>query len=417
MKQVFLFVIGLVLFQTVYSQTEKTDNWNNDLDHLAKVLSKKHYNFFTIRNKEDFFSGITAIKLETKNLNDFQIALKTQQLIAKFGDSHTMLNYSQMYDRNQILPIRLLWTSDGLHILHTTLENKELLGGQLLSINKVPITTIIDSLSTMATIDNQATIKVLIPQVLFSFQVLEYFGFTDTKQVELEVKTNTNQNLVYVLEPLEMNQNNRISFKSDSVSFCMKNANTFFTDFYYPDEKIYYMLYNRCWSREIERFRNRKRAKTMPSFKDFKEKAFNVLENKPVEKIIFDMRFNGGGNSIQGTRFIKKLSKFLKANPTIKTYVVLGSSTFSSAILNAMDFKRLTNAIFVGEETAGKPNHFGEVKSFQLPNSKLYVSYSTKYFKKTDENVSTIKPDIVIEMSFSDFTKGIDPIYEWVKKQ
>jgi hypothetical protein len=97
--------------------------------------------------------------------------------------------------------------------------------------------------------------------------------------------------------------------------------------------------------------------------------------------------------------------------------VVLGRATFSSAILNAMDFKRLTNAIFVGEETSGKPNHFGEVKSFQLPTSKLSVNYSTKYFKMTDENVNTIAPDVKIEMSFSDFMKGVDPVYEWVKQQ
>ncbi|MDR1348005.1 MAG: hypothetical protein LBJ63_06190, partial [Prevotellaceae bacterium] len=110
-------------------------------------------------------------------------------------------------------------------------------------------------------------------------------------------------------------------------------------------------------------------------------------------------------------------AKFLEANPSIKTYVVLGRATFSSAILNAMDFKRLTNAIFVGEETSGKPNHFGEVKSFQLPTSKLSVNYSTKYFKMTDENVNTIAPDVKIEMSFSDFMKGVDPVYEWVKQQ
>lgn len=72
-----------------------------------------------------------------------------------------------------------------------------------------------------------------------------------------------------------------------------------------------------------------------------------------------------------------------------------------------MDFKRLTKATFIGEETAGKPNHFGEVKNLQLPESKLYVMYSTKYFKRAKKETNTIKPDVPIEMSFSDFTKGI----------
>lgn len=129
------------------------------------------------------------------------------------------------------------------------------------------------------------------------------------------------------------------------------------------------------------------------------------------------MRYNGGGNSAQGRKLIEKLAEFLKKNPQVKTYVVLGRETFSSAVLNAMDFKRLTDAVFVGEETAGKPNHFGEVRSFELPSSKLQVLYSTKYFRRTDQEVSTLAPDVTIKMSFSDLAKGVDPVYEWIRAQ
>lgn len=129
------------------------------------------------------------------------------------------------------------------------------------------------------------------------------------------------------------------------------------------------------------------------------------------------MQYNTGGSSSQGTAFIKKLAEFLALNPKVKTYVVLGRQTFSSAILNAMDFNRLTDVTFVGEETAGKPNHFGEVRSFKLPNCGLQINYSTKYFKQSDENLTTITPDVITESCFRDFAKGISPIYEWVKKQ
>ena len=417
MKRISLLVVGVVLSLTMYSQTEKID-WNVDLDYLAKELSEKHFNFFTVKSKDDFLSGINAIKQDSKNLNDFQVALKTQQLIAKFGDSHTMLNFNQLLNVNQILPIHLFWTSDGLYVLHTTPENEKILGNQVLSINNIPITTIIDSLSTLFAVDNQAMVKSLIPQTIPSLQILEYFGFANTIQVELGLRTRADQNQTYVLKPSTMNRNNRITFKPDSLAFSTKNENQVFTDFYYPNEKIYYMLYNKCLSKEVAlEYGNKEMADKLPLFKEFEEKVFNTLANKPVEKIIFDMRYNGGGNSAQGTAFIEKLAKFLEANPTIKTYVVLGRATFSSAILNAMDFKQLTNTIFVGEETSGKPNHFGEVRGFQLPTSNLSINYSTKYFKVTDEDVNTITPDVKVEMSFDDFTKGIDPVYEWIKKQ
>ncbi|HRE67949.1 MAG TPA: hypothetical protein PLM56_11310 [Cyclobacteriaceae bacterium] len=413
MRKISLLVLGVVLPLTMYSQNVKMD-WNTDLDYLAKVLPTKHYNFFTVRSSKDFLSGINAIKKESKNLNDFQIALKAQQLIAKFGDSHTMLNFNRLLNANQILPISLFWASDGLYILHTTLENEKILGSKVLSINNVPLTVVIDSLSTLFAVDNQATVKSLIPKTIPSLQILEYFGFANTEQVELGL----NQNRTYILKPSQMNRNNSVSVKPDSLAFSTRNESQVFTDFYYPNEKIYYMQYNKCLSKEVAlAYGNNQMADKLPSFKEFEEKAFSILSTESIEKIVFDMRYNGGGNSAQGTAFIERLSKFLKANPTIKTYVVLGRATFSSAIINAMDFKRMTHAIFVGEETSGKPNHFGEVKNFQLPTSQLTVNYSTKYFKYNKKDVSTLVPDVKIEMSFSDLMKGIDPIYEWIKQQ
>ena len=417
MKRIILLVAGVMLSLTIYAQNEKVD-WNVDLDYLAKELSEKHYNFFTVKSKDDFLSGINAIKQDIKNLNDFQIALKTQQLIASFGDAHTMLNFFRLLDENRILPIHVFWASDGLFIVQTTQENKEILGSQLLSINQIPITTIIDSLSTLFTVDNRAIVKIIIPMIISSVQILEYFGFSDSTQIELGLKTKTNQNQTYILKPSVINQNNKVSFEPDTQAFDIKNKDVYFTDFYFANEKIYYMLYNVCWSKELElKHRGEENAKTMPSFKVFEENALNTLKHQPVDKIIFDLRHNSGGSSPQGTAFVEKLAKFLEKNPNIKTYVVIGSATFSSAILNALDFKKLTTAVFVGEETAGKPNHFGEVTSFRLPNSNLSINYSTKYFKNTDENVNTITPDVKIEMSFSDFTKGVDPVFEWIKQQ
>lgn len=73
-------------------------------------------------------------------------------------------------------------------------------------------------------------------------------------------------------------------------------------------------------------------------------------------------------------------------------------------------------AIFVGETTGSSANHYGEVKTFELPNSKLKVAYSTKYFKYSDTD-GPIVPDIFAEPSFSDFMKGIDPALEAIEAE
>ena len=270
-----------------------------------------------------------------------------------------------------------------------------------------------DSLSTLFTIDNQAIVKSIVPETVMSLQALEHFGFADSRQVKLMLSDGKTQ----VVKPIHPD-NAFVNFRPDSLAFATANRKVLFTSRYFPEDRIYYMLYNKCHSRELAAERgDAEAAQKLPSFEAFTREAFETLNDKPVDKLIFDMRYNGGGNSSQGTEFVERLAQTLKQHPQVAVYVVLGRDTCSSAILNAMDFKQLTNAVFVGEETAGKPNHFGEVRSFQLPSSKVLVNYSTKYFKRSEKEIETIEPDMSIEMSFADFKKGGDPVFEWIKSQ
>lgn len=418
MRNLSLLIIGLLVNLLCNSQTLKQIDWVADIDYLANELPQKHYDFFTVKDKKEFLVGLDKIKLSCTKLTDIEVAIKLQQLIAGFGDSHTGLNTGQLIERNKILPLHMYWFSDGLYILHTTQENIEILGHQILSVNGVPLKTITDSLSTLTTKDNQAIIKNSIPKLLTLVQVLDCFGFIKGQEIELELKDLNGIKKTHVLKPAEMSRQNRKMYKPDSLAFCYRNEMAFFIDYYLAIDNVYYLQYNRCWSKELElQHGNAQNAEKMPSFKEFEEKVFQTINKNSIDKVVFDIRFNGGGNSSQGTQFVEKFATVLEKNPKMKVYVILGRRTFSSAILNAMDLKRITNAIFIGEETSGKPNHFGEVKSFQLPSSGIRVDYSTKYFKRTDEKVNTINPDIKLEPSFSDFVSGIDPAYEWIKKQ
>jgi hypothetical protein len=130
---------------------------------------------------------------------------------------------------------------------------------------------------------------------------------------------------------------------------------------------------------------------------------------------VFDLRFNLGGSSLQGTQMIKKVTKYKNINQKETLYVVTGIETFSSGIINVMDFKENTNATFIGSLTSGRPNHYGEVKYITLPGSGLKVSYSTKYFNKYKPDTDSFYPDVTIETSFQDYKNGIDPVYEYIR--
>ena len=84
---------------------------------------------------------------------------------------------------------------------------------------------------------------------------------------------------------------------------------------------------------------------------------------------------------------------------------------------NAIDFRRETNAILVGEPAGEKPNSYQENDEMKLPNSGLVVSYSTKYYKFLDEDAPAVMPDKRIDPNWLDFKAGRDPVMDWILSQ
>ena len=417
MKNYILILLSFLSFSCT-SQNVNKSNWDVDIDFLKTELPKKHKDFFFKQKKISFENGLDKIKSNARELSDFEIVVKSQQLIAKFGDSHTGVKWNKYIQRDKIIPIKAFWFKDGIYIIKTTKKNKSILGKKIKGINGTEISVIVDKLGSLLSIDNQAVIHKNIPELLVYIQLLEYFNIIKDDKIEFELESQNGkiENQLVIIEP--MKRQNIVIVDLKTIPYYLQNERLYFWDKYIRENGIYYIQYNKCSSKEVaQKYGDPKKVEKIPSFVDFENKVFAAIEDNKINKLIFDMRFNGGGSSSQGTEFIKRLSEIKKINQKGKIFVIIGKRTFSSAIINTLDFKEHTNALIVGEITSGKPNHYGEVRSFTLPNSKLQVNYSTKFFKKVETDIGTIKPDIEIETSYSEFINGIDPIFEWIKKQ
>lgn len=151
-----------------------------------------------------------------------------------------------------------------------------------------------------------------------------------------------------------------------------------------------------------------------PDFDKFSEGLLKAIDNNNIDKFIVDLRNNTGGDSSLMTSLVKKLSSIdiLKD----KIYVMIGRQTFSSGVFAAVDFMNQTNAVFYGEPTGGNVNGYGNIKSLILPNSKLEIAYSSKYFNLSDKYKEGFIPDVEVDQSYDDYIKGIDDVYESIKK-
>mgnify|MGYP003451010490 FL=1 len=416
-----IILIATIFSINIYSQETETENWITDLNFLKSELPKKHKNLFFKISKNEFENEIEKIIKQLDKDTDIETSLKLNQLIAKIGDSHTTLSTSHISTKRKIIPLDFMWFKEGLFISGTTEDNYEIIDKKLISINGFKTKTIIDSLRTLFVDENIALINTNSSRLLDSNILLKYFGFSKPNDsiYDLELSDVNNNIFHYKLMEVEndMKRNKVFTKINNEKPFYRNNSGKSFKEEYFPNEKIYFIQYNKCVSREtIEKYGDKETAHKYPSFSEFEEKVLKTLETSEIEKLIFDMRFNGGGSSYLAENLIDKIAANKKINKKGKLFVVVGNDTFSSAIFNTIYFKDKTNAIIIGEETSGKPNHYGYVKSFTLPYSEIKVRYSSEFWKLTEDNDVSIVPDVKIENSYNDYKNGIDPVFEYVKK-
>lgn len=132
-----------------------------------------------------------------------------------------------------------------------------------------------------------------------------------------------------------------------------------------------------------------------------------------VTRVVIDLRGNGGGNST----ILRPLLDGLKERPALKArghlYALVDAGTFSSGLLAAVVLRQDLKAILVGEPPGEKPNSYGEVRPLTLPNSRLFIQYSTKFFRMSGSaDPPTYEPDVIVRRSIADALAGRDPVLD-----
>jgi C-terminal processing protease CtpA/Prc len=131
-----------------------------------------------------------------------------------------------------------------------------------------------------------------------------------------------------------------------------------------------------------------------------------ILRNSP-QRLVVDLRYNSGGNSAILGPFIERIKQSY-LNSKGKLFVLIGKQTFSSALMNAVELKRGTSATLLGETTSGSVNHYGEVRGFRLPHTKIVIGYSTRYWENWKGHDGPLIPDVSITYSVKNYSNGVD---------
>jgi hypothetical protein len=134
-------------------------------------------------------------------------------------------------------------------------------------------------------------------------------------------------------------------------------------------------------------------------------------DSAAVDRDVLDLRLNRGGDGTLNRPLVLSLIRSPKLEGPGRLFVLIGRSTFSAAQFLVHDLEEYTDAVFVGEPTAGKPNSYGDSRKITLPNSGITVRASIFYWQRTHplDSRQWKGPDNAAELTSRDYRTNVDP--------
>lgn len=404
-------IFSIVLFvgcQSQYLGGDRNDKWKKDLNYLQAALPKKHENLFFKVTEEKFNKDIEILKNSVNTLNDDEIVAGIYRIMASIGDTHT----AAYKKSSKVYPIQFYYFKEGIYVVNTISEYKQSLYSKLVKINGVDIEKVKQEIIPLMVAENEGVIKKSVPNYLSNPELLHGIKVvSDTEKAVFTFQNDKGETFDINIKSIERGKEIKSivnELYDTSYPLYMQKPDSNYWYKYLDKEKTLYFKYNKC---------QQDGDGNVETIEEFIDKLLKIMDNHPVDKFVIDMRDNGGGSDRYMTPIIDKL-KNSKINNKNNLFVIVGRRTFSAAIVNAVQLRTGTNATFVGEPTSGKPNHYGSVKNFILPNSKIPIRYSTQLNKSGGDNSedtsSTFMPDKVIEISIKDYLNKKDPVLDYI---
>lgn len=390
--------------------------WQDDLRFLQNTIHSEYNFLFVKTTRAAFDAKVEALYKDIPKLQAHEIVVRMTAIIASFKYGHTGLFLYQKLINFHSLPYNLYEFKDDIYIQGVHKEHKKALGAKVIRINGMPIAEALDKIKPMVNAENTQYFKAYGIKYLSFPEVLHAQGITNTLQQEvvltlLKDEEQFTHSFKAMADGQHVPTHRGYVHQSDDWLDARDQSTT---PLYLKDlDKVYYATYLQNEKTMYVRH-SRIADDTAESTKDFYTRVLKEVEEKDTEKLIIDLRLNGGGNNYLNKDVIKSIVQTKKINQTGKLFVIIGKRTFSACqnLVNELD--NYTNVIFVGEPTAENINFWGDNRPLQLPNSVITISLSYLWWqdKPSLENAEWIAPSIPVTMSFQEYSTNEDPVLQ-----
>jgi tetratricopeptide (TPR) repeat protein len=385
---------------------------------MAAEMPKRHRNLFHSMSRTDFASAVRRIDARIPGLRRHEVILELARLAALVGDGHT--NVAPARDSMigfHALPLMLYLFSDGLWIRAADSAHAGLVGSRVVRLGRATAEEAVAAVRPLISRDNEMGVAFAAPYLLVMPEVLHGLGLIDDlEHVPLVLEREGRREEVTLAPAGLARLMARDTDRSWEVPegwvdargvpegwplWLRRPGDKFWFEYLAPRRALYVQF-------------NQVADKPDQTVARFADSLFAFARAHPVERLVLDLRLNGGGNGALNRPLLLGLVRAESLDVRGRLFVLIGRRTFSAAQFLATELENWTEAVFVGEPTASRGNVYGDSYRLTLPNSGVTVRLSTLYWQLSDPRDPRpwTSPETATDLTFDDYRRNRDPALE-----
>lgn len=384
---------------------DRDEGWRTDV----RLLGREAHRRAPFPPSAEFDTAVDTLVAAIPELSDGHIVVELHKLLALLGDGHASIKLPD--DRNDLhkfLPVQFYLFDEGLFITSTAPEHAALLGAQVTAIDGHSVADALAALDPLVCRDNDWGPKARLAWMLRRVPLLHALGVAGSPDaVTLTAADGTVATLPAEARADwaadELTARPGWLFLPDTIAgelpLYLRNCDACYWYEYLPEQRVVYFQFNAVADDPEE------------SFADFLRRLFDFVDGADVDRLVIDIRWNGGGNTFLVQPLVHGLIQRPRINRPGGLFVILGRQTFSAAQNTTTFLEEHTHATFVGEPTGSRPVFVGETIPFTLPYSKIHANISDLYWQTAwpMDRRTWIAPQIYTPPTFAAFRANRDP--------
>jgi hypothetical protein len=365
------------------------------------------------------------IKRRADQIDQARLFIEVSRLLGMLKDAHS---WAAIDDSSRLfswaMPLRFWKFDDGIYIRAATPEQAQLVGARVLAVGGVPI----DEAWQRLTQDGGANESVATKAAQVYLEIPDYLRAlglaerADAATLRLRFPDGRSEDVAVAAVPYQ--SFSAVWYASLGVAtpagwivpprtldaHWLQHRNDPWRYEYLRDARTVVLQINAGSAGPAEENPSRKDA-----YSAFLDEAFAFVDAHDADRLVIDLRNNGGGEESMALPLVHHVIRSDKINRPGHLYVLIGRITESASVAWAVKLERETMALFAGEPAATPPNFYNDPagyhrETFHIDGSSVNfrIARQLEVHSSARDDRDTILPDIPAPLRYADYAAGRD---------